>query len=836
MFAAKLTGRALRNRRLLMSLAGLLAFITIYWALPTVIAEFLQFRLALAGFTRVDIKARRPSWDELLIDSLQARRRFGNRLLTVRATGMRIRYRPLELLSARLTSVRIEKTDIESRLIETEHPMDDSGDEPVPISFATGRWLSGLPADELSLERVNLDFRTPNGGVYAARAAALVQNGTATLSGEILPAEEPPFTFSAHADANGEFTLDVRASGDSAPPVLHIAARSGKITNGRMSIDGELRGSLDGVAGLLKPWLEPGWELPPVKGHIDSRWRGAVPVAGRAFENIAISSDHDLGIKAEPSDGAIRSVESSIRASASIAERRIRWRIEGQSTLSARFRGTSKTHPKPTVAVTLPKGMAGSVEIVPEGFVFDVAVGSIVRLSPIEWNGISLSELDIALTGSRKLRYDSKLARWNFEPFELLIKPAILRWTSGEIQIDPAYFKIAQLTGGNARWEGVGELYSRSVKPIVQGKALPTGEASIKFQGDSKQLHFESIAALSEGKLLLTGRARHRLSSGRGSAYFDLAPVVFGESGLTLKQLLEPWPYPVDLRAGRIHVHGSGSWEFSAGDGSSRETLRFRDKVIVSAEGLAGRLKAINFKGLDAHLEVSNKFGTIDPARISIERLDSGVPITGLNAEGSVMAHGDGSGYSVELRQFDAGLLGGTVRANPARLDTARPGSPVILNLRGLSLGRIIALETQQGVDASGILDGRLPLQITKTHVAIRAGELQARPPGGWIRYRPTEGAKALAEDNVGLQFVNQALSNLQYKTLKIKADSTSKGDLDLRVELRGHNPDWQADRPIHLNLNIQENIPMLLRSLGVADDLTERVTRQIEKGYRKKH
>jgi hypothetical protein len=835
MFAAKLTGRAPRNRRLLMSLAGLLALITIYWALPSVIAEFLQFRLALAGFTRIDIKARRPSWDELLIDSIQASRRSGNRLLTVRAAGMRIRYRPLELLSGRLTSIRIEKTDIESRLIETERPMDDTGDEPMPIAFATGRWLSGLPADELSLERLDLDFRTPNGGVYAARAAALVQNGTATLSGEIRPAEEPPFTFSAHADANGEFALDVRASGDAAPPVLNIAARSGEITNGRMSVDGELRGNLDGIAGLLKPWLEPGRELPPVKGHIDSRWRGAVPVAGRAFEDLAINSDHDLRIKAEPSDGAIRSVESSVRVSASIAEHQIRWRIEEQSTLSARFKGTSKAHPKPPVAVTLPKGMAGSVEIVPEGLVFDVAAGSIVHLSPIEWNGISLSELDIALTGSTKLRYDSKLARWNFEPFELLIKPAILRWTSGEIQIDPASFKISALTGGNAGWEGMGELHSRSVKPIVQGQALPTGEVSIKFQGDSKQLDFESVAALSEGKLLLTGRARHRLSSGRGSAYFDLAPVVFGESGLTLKQLLEPWPYPVDLHAGRIHVHGSGSWKFSAGDGS-RETLRFRDKVTVGAEGLAGRLKAINFKGLDAHLVLSNGLRTLDPARISIERFDSGVPITGLSAEGSVTAHGDGSGYSVDLHRFDTNLLGGTVHAGPARLDTARPSSPIILNLRGLSLGQIIALETQQGVEGSGILDGRLPLQITKTHVAIRAGELQARPPGGWIRYRPTEGVKVLAEDNVGLQFVNQALSNLQYKTLKIKADSTSKGDLDLRVELRGHNPDWQADRPIHLNLNIQENIPMLLRSLSIADDLTERVTRQVEKGYRKKH
>jgi hypothetical protein len=835
MFAVKLTGRAPRNRRLLISLVGLLAPITIYWALPSVIAEFLQYRLALAGFTRVDIAAGRPSWDELRIDSIQASRRSGNRLLVVSAAGVRIRYRPLELLSGRLTSIRIEKTNIESRFDEAGHSLDDTGDESGPLAFAPGHWLSDLPTDELSLERLNVDFRTTGGGVYAARAAAHVQNGRATLSGDLRPSAEQPFNFSAHANANGEFTLNVRAFGDAAPPVLDITVRGGDVTNGNMSVDGELRASLDGITGLLKPWLGSSRELPPATGRLESQWRGTVPVAGRSWDALELSSDHDLRIAMEVPNSSVRSVESHVRASASIAGRQIRWRIEEPSTLSARFTDTSNARSMPAAVMTFPKGMTGVVELAPENLIFDVAADSVMRLSPIEWNGISLSALDIALARTAKFRYDPELARWNFEPFELLTKPVTLRWTSGEIQIDPVSCKINALTRSNAGWEGKGEWRSRSVKPIVLDKRLPAGEISIKFQGDSKQLDFESVAALSEGKLLLTGRARHRLSSGRGSAYFDLAPVVFGESASTLKQLLEPWPYPVDVHAGRIHVHGSGSWRLPTGD-RSRETLRFRHKITVGAEGLAGQLKAVHFKGLDAHLVLSNGFRKLDPVRISIERLDPGIPITWLAAEGAVTAHADGSGHRIDLHRFDAHLLGGTVHGIPDQWDTARPGPPIILNLRGLSLGQIIALEMQQGVEGSGILDGRLPLQITKTYAAIHAGELQARPPGGWIRYRPTEGAKALAEDNVGLQFVNQALSNLQYKTLKIKADSTPKGDLDLRIELRGHNPDWQANRPIHLNLNIQENIPMLLHSLSVADDLTERVTRQVEEGYRKKH
>jgi hypothetical protein len=202
----------------------------------------------------------------------------------------------------------------------------------------------------------------------------------------------------------------------------------------------------------------------------------------------------------------------------------------------------------------------------------------------------------------------------------------------------------------------------------------------------------------------------------------------------------------------------------------------------------------------------------------------------------AVTSYAGSAGPIIDLRQFGANILGGTIHAIPVRWDTVHPGTPVTLTLKGLSLSQIIALERHQGVEGSGLLDGRLPLEITNTHVALRGGELEARPPGGWIRYRPTEQVKAMAKDNLSLQFVNQALSNLQYNTLKAKADSTPKGDLTLRVELKGHNPDWQSGRPIHLNLNLQENILMLLRSLSVADDLTDRMNRQIQEHYRKIH
>ena len=835
MFAIKEIGRTLRNRRrLLLPLAAILA---LYWALPAVIAEFLGYRLALAGFDQIDVRAGRPSWNELRFDTLQLSRRSGNRISTLRVAELTVRYRPSELLSGRLIAIRGANAEIESRAVESEAPaQDDAAESLGPLAFAPGHWLSRLPADEVSLEKLDLHFQTPAGGHFTAHAAVHIRDGQAVLTGEIRPAEEQPFTFSAHAAASGEFELDVRAPGVPEPPILHIANRADEKETGHLNIDGSARAKLDGIAGLLRPWFGSGEDPPRIEGSVESRWHGAVPVAGGTWEGVAIGSDHNVRIGIESSTGAIRNTEFRIRADAWIEGSRIRWRIGNESALSARFKGPMNYQAEPVVAMTFPNGLAGLVEMASERRIFHFTPGFPLHLAPIQWNGVSSSGIDIELASGATLRYDPHPGRWAVEPFALSTKPVSLNWRDGAIETAAMTFGIAELGGEKAEWAGKGELRVAGLEPTIRDKPLPGGDVLIEFQGNSKQLDLESTATLSQGRLILKGRARQPFDGGRGSAQLELAPVVFGESGFVLSRLLESWPYPFDIHAGRVDASVRSSWTRPASHGK-RESLHFENEVAVNAEGLAGRIKTMAFNDLDAHLTLTDRNGlrTIDPARLSVARIDAGIPITDLSVDAAVTSHSGSAGLVIDLRQFAAHLLGGTVRGDPFRWNAAHPEAPVVLDLNGLSLDKIVALEKQQGLEGSGVLDGRLPLEIARTHVAVRGGELRARPPGGWIRYRPTEKVRAMTQDNVSLQFVNQALSNLRYKTLKVKADSTPKGDLTLRVELKGHNPDWQSGRPIHLNLSLQENIPMLLHSLNIADDLTDRVNRQIQERYRKK-
>ena len=86
-----------------------------------------------------------------------------------------------------------------------------------------------------------------------------------------------------------------------------------------------------------------------------------------------------------------------------------------------------------------------------------------------------------------------------------------------------------------------------------------------------------------------------------------------------------------------------------------------------------------------------------------------------------------------------------------------------------------------------------------------------------------------MAKSNASLDLVLKALSNFQYQVLDVISDYKAGGDLTLRVRLEGKNPDWQGGQPINLNLKLQENIPTLLRSLQLSDEISEKVKKRYQ-------
>jgi hypothetical protein len=139
----------------------------------------------------------------------------------------------------------------------------------------------------------------------------------------------------------------------------------------------------------------------------------------------------------------------------------------------------------------------------------------------------------------------------------------------------------------------------------------------------------------------------------------------------------------------------------------------------------------------------------------------------------------------------------------------------------------VLALEGDT-ITGSGTLDGRLPLQIAGSEVRVDGGRFSAREPGGVLSYGGAEDAAAsLAQPGVG--FAIAALGDFRYKVLDVDVSYEPNGDLLLGIHLEGHNPRFEAGRAIHYNLNISENIPVLLQSLQLSDEVGKQLERRLQ-------
>jgi len=166
------------------------------------------------------------------------------------------------------------------------------------------------------------------------------------------------------------------------------------------------------------------------------------------------------------------------------------------------------------------------------------------------------------------------------------------------------------------------------------------------------------------------------------------------------------------------------------------------------------------------------------------------------------------------------------VRASPFAYNLVTGNAKTQLELDKLSLTSVLALEGDDLV-GTGTLSGTLPLTINDHRLSISNGHLVAESPGGTLRLTskipsPTEQAS--------LNFALNALRNFTYTSLRAQIDYAENGDLALAVQLQGRNPEVEKGRPIHYNLNITENVPMLLQSLRLQKELTRQIEKKIIK------
>ena len=391
------------------------------------------------------------------------------------------------------------------------------------------------------------------------------------------------------------------------------------------------------------------------------------------------------------------------------------------------------------------------------------------------------------------------------------------------------------MTATPEKWEVQGESSVTHVQPPMTTYSIPPSNWDMRYSVNPASITAQFTGQIPDHPIGVGGHIRHNAVTGEGTFTMALKPVEFAPPTHALSQFIQPWPNPeMDV------THGTASASVNANyrKSSTKDGVPFQlthVHGIVDLKEISGFFKPTIIEGLTARMEILGEEEKlrIPPTPLRIKKIQSAVTATETSLLLSADPFSPTSLPEFSIKNLRTHLLGGTVSTAHVAIDPQAETQEVPLQVSGLDLNEVLRLEQQETVKGTGTLDGNLPLFISKTDsgnaVTVQNGSIQGRAPGGTLHFEvDKETANAWAQNQPQLDLIVKSLENYHYSKLEVGVDYEKNGILKLATILEGKNPDFRNGVPIHFNLNIEENIPALIKSLSLVNELEQKIEKMM--------
>ncbi len=380
-------------------------------------------------------------------------------------------------------------------------------------------------------------------------------------------------------------------------------------------------------------------------------------------------------------------------------------------------------------------------------------------------------------------------------------------------------------------WGINGNSVIKKIHVPFEAMKIPDSNWQTQYSVNPTSIAFQFQGETVEHPLQIGGQVRLNLLNGEGSGTMALKPMEFAPDTLVLSQLIQPWPNPdMDVTQGTVSASAKVTFRQSPSETSKSFHIKGLHGIVDFQE-IGGFFKPTIMEGLTTRVEILGEDETlrIPSTPLHIKKVRSAVELAETSLLVSTKAFRPSSLPTFSITNMNTHLLGGTISLPDTIIDPLAPTHAVTLQVKGLDLGKILALEQQESVKGTGTLDGRLPLFVSGTDIEVHQGSITARPPGGTLQFEvDKETAAGWAKNQPSLDLIVKSLENYQYSKLEVGADYEKNGILKLATRLEGKNPDFKKGVPIHFNLNIEENIPALMKSLSLVKGLEESIEKMM--------
>lgn len=452
----------------------------------------------------------------------------------------------------------------------------------------------------------------------------------------------------------------------------------------------------------------------------------------------------------------------------------------------------------------------------------DILAGSFVRIGNLVHPALELGMIDLQFGSNTTLALDEQNTV-HLHSKEIQLAMPLLRVSAGMIGANVA---IDSISGSYRDLTLTPDLKNLSLHSNFSISQVYTSLTSLNLWSarfvqtlalDNNGLTVQSAVSLNDLQLI-SADLHHDLDLQQGNGNFDIAGIDF-DTNTKLSDLVSPLPIDADLIDGHLAANGQLNWDLS-----STADFLIEGPFVLQAQTLSGYYQDIAFTGLSTGLQAELlpdwQIRTTETCSATLYALDIGIQLSDLSTRYRI----DTQSGLISLDQPLAGIFGGTISSNELDYDLTQQQGEFTLELANIDIGQILSLSAYEGVAATGIISGTLPVTVSNLVPVVSSGTLRALSPGGTISYRdgPT------ATGNQSLDLVYQALQRYQYDVLQARIDYRSDGELVLAIQLEGISPLVGTGQRINLNLNITDNIPALLNSLQAGRSASEALVRQM--------
>ena len=402
-----------------------------------------------------------------------------------------------------------------------------------------------------------------------------------------------------------------------------------------------------------------------------------------------------------------------------------------------------------------------------------------------------------------------------------------------ELKIDTASYTLGkinldgELVSSADTWNYDGRLSSKMLTLVLPSQTVGLKDLTTRILANTEQVSLNGSFAPANLPGLFSFEAKHNLAGAHGTLVIKpKTPVILDADSHKLSQVISPWPYPFDALAGTLQLSARAHW-------SQQKDFTLTTKIKLDDAG--GNVGELLFSGLtfDHELEIQPALQSLRATQFDLKHIDSGITASNISTRLKLNTSGKQPLPRIEIQNLRGEILGGNFTADDFMYDLNADTNRLNIKATNIDLAKIVETQQLEDITVTGRIDGTVPVIINTQGVSIEHGAFINDVRAGTIRYNPAAGTEQLKQNPLtGITL--DALRDFRYSELSAGVDFTPDGVLTIELKLKGTSPELDTKRPVHLNINTEQNLISLLKSLryakGVSDAIDAKVRRQYEK------